>query len=327
MQELKNWINSSAENKLHFQRRLEQWSAAVDVEQSHYFNKEAAYKLFKERVNRATELMIASDPSLNRFHLRSSRKRIYYSLAGYAALLLIMIAAAYFFKKESLITDSKYKNGAQISYIEIKVPAGSIEHLTLPDKSVVWLNAGSTFKYPADFSGKTRAVYLNGEGYFQVAKDTVHPFIVNTSKGDITVTGTVFNVYAYDAKLRFETALLEGHVYVNTPGGPVINLLPSQKAELSGGSLVVSSISNPDQYRWMEGLICFDNEPITEVLENLQNAFGHTIIIKHLAEPDLLLTGKFRIDDGLAYALKVLRDSYGIKYREDKVNKTYIILN
>jgi len=328
MRELKAWVNGSAENKRYFQQKLDAWTADINTAQSHYFNKEQAYLRFKERVDRAKNIINSTGAEASDRHTLPLRsKRGYYRIASYAAVLLVLIGIVYFIKTGAFTGAGHQADKASLSFIEIKVPAGSREQFTLPDKTVVWVNAGSVFKYPAGFSGKTREVYLNGEGYFQVAKDATHPFIVNTTKGNITVTGTTFNVYAYDTKPRFVTALLEGHVHVNTPDGQVVNLLPSQKAELKGTRLNISPISDPDEYRWMEGLICFENQRITDVLENLENTFGQKIIIRHLAEPDLLLTGKFRVSDGLDYALKVLSESYDMKYKKDTASKSYIILN
>lgn len=329
MHELKDWVNASDANKLHFRRQLDNWNA-VHQDSSSLFDRNKAFRRFKNRVNKAAELMNEEVPvheSLLSNENKSpnrNRRRLYYKIASYAAILCLIVGVLYFLQNDRInLTPSS--NQAQITYIHVEVPAGAREKYILPDQSVVWLNAGSTFKYPATFNGQTREVFLNGEGYFQVAKDANHPFIVNTAKGNITVTGTTFNVYSYDAKPRFVTALLEGHVRVNVPEGQTVNLLPAQKAEWVNESLNVSPVTDPDIYRWMEGLICFENEEITAVLENLENSFGQQITIQHLSNPNLLLTGKFRISDGLEYALKILSESYGITYKTD--GNGYIILN
>jgi len=329
MHSLTAWINESEENKEYFNNSLKDWARKTDRAQAHYYNKEQAYARFSKRVK---TLQVLTESTANgpvipvTSHRQRNNRKLYYKLTSAAAILIILLALG-FYLRQYIPGQSKQDRSAQSGLIEVKVPDGSRQKLLLPDKSVVWINAGSSFKYPASFSGKTREVFLNGEGYFQVAKDASHPFIVNTIKGSITVTGTTFDVYAYENKPRFETALLEGHVHVQMPDGQVVYLHPSQKAELKNSSLTVSAIENPDEYRWKEGLICFDNKPITEVLEKLQTAFGHKIIIRHLKEPQLLLTGKFRISDGLDYALTVLKDSYGLAFKKESKDTSYIILN
>ncbi|MFT4092424.1 MAG: FecR family protein [Niabella sp.] len=215
----------------------------------------------------------------------------------------------------------------QLSFIQIMAPPGVRKKCILPDKTVVWINAGSVFKYPSFFSGNTREVFLNGEGYFEVTKDAKHPFIVNTPKGNITVTGTIFNVSAYESKSRFVTALLEGHVYVTSKNGQNVNLMPLQKAELKNDALVRSEITDIDEYKWKDGLICFDNERIGDVLERLETSFGQKITIKHLSDPNILLTGKFRLADGVEYALKILGESYDLMYKLNPDGKGYTIIN
>jgi ferric-dicitrate binding protein FerR (iron transport regulator) len=271
-----------------------------------------------------------SDETLKRpaatFGQANRSRKLYYRIAGAAAILIVVLAAAFYLKQVMRTAGFSGDGAPLVSYIEITVPEGSRQQYILPDRTQVWINAGSTFRYPSNFTGKNREVFLNGEGYFHVAKDTSHPFIVSTAKGSITVTGTTFDVYAYDSKERFTTALLEGHVHVNTPDGQTVNLQPLQKADLNQTKLSVTPIEDPDAYKWMEGLISFDNKPMTEVLDELQNAFGTDIQIKHLNTPHLLLTGKFLVGDGLEYALKVLRDSYGIQFEKDSTGRGYTIL-
>jgi len=334
MQQLTDWINLDSDHKIYFQKRLKDWALAMSSIDSLYYDKDAAYARFLEKINSAGKLVesekafseqIDNESGTNFSRTNRSRK-LYYRIAGAAAIIIVLLAAA-FYLKQATHTAGALNDGDQlISYIEIKVPEGSRQQYILPDRTQVWINAGSTFRYPSNFTGQTREVFLNGEGYFHVAKDTSHPFIVSTAKGSITVTGTTFDVYAYDGKQRFTTALLEGHVHVNTPDGQTVNLQPLQKADLNEAKLSVTPIDDPDAYKWMEGLISFDNKPMTEVLEELQNAFGTHIEIKHLNTPHLLLTGKFLVGDGLEYALKVLRDSYGIQFEKDSTGRGYTIL-
>ncbi len=215
----------------------------------------------------------------------------------------------------------------ETAYVQVSVAPGETKKMLLPDSTVVWLNAGSTFKYPENFNTDTRDVFLDGEGYFEVTKKAEHPFTVSTSKGKVVVLGTTFNVSAYAGKPRFVTALLQGRVRVNDLQGKSQELAPMKKAELVNGALIVSNVTDTDLYKWKEGLISFDNEPIAEVLDHLANSFGQKIVIRHLKNPDLLLTGKFRMADGLQYALKILGQSYDLKYVKSTRDDSYIILD
>ena len=145
----------------------------------------------------------------------------------------------------------------------ISVPTGQRVNIQLSDGTNVWLNSGSKMEYPAAFTKRKgkREVTLNGEGYFEVAKDAKRPFVVQTGKYDIEVLGTKFNVDAYNKASSFSTALMEGSIQISDKAEPTkkIILHPLQKADYINGQLVVEKIQNYDIYRWKEGLLCFEH--------------------------------------------------------------------
>ncbi|MDR1865989.1 MAG: DUF4974 domain-containing protein [Bacteroidales bacterium] len=99
-------------------------------------------------------------------------------------------------------------------YNEVLVPYGSKTVVVLPDSTRVRLNAGARLKYPAHFSGDTREVFLQGEGFFDVAKDTERPFFVNTNGMHVKVLGTKFNLMANADDNKIEATLMEGSIEV-----------------------------------------------------------------------------------------------------------------
>lgn len=119
-----------------------------------------------------------------------------------ATIIILIIGGIYLFNIENNIEQ----------YNTIIVPAGQRINLILSDNTNLWLNANTEFRYPTEFSKKNRTVYLDGEAYFEVSKDENKPFIVKTSKGDVHVTGTSFNVEAYSKFDNFVTSLFEGGV-------------------------------------------------------------------------------------------------------------------
>lgn len=117
-------------------------------------------------------------------------------------------------------------------YKEMTTEMGMKTKKRLSDGSVVWLNAGSRLRYPEKFSSGQREVYLSGEGYFEVKASAGHPFIIHTSKMDIRVLGTEFNVRSYDDEDFAETALIRGAVEVamkETGNNAPVLLKPNQK--------------------------------------------------------------------------------------------------
>jgi len=131
---------------------------------------------------------------------------------------------------EGLKYQSTTGNGQlAITYNTLSTPRGGEYKLILPDGSKVWLNAASSLRYPTVFTGNTREVELNGEGYFEVAKNAAKPFHVKTGVQDIEVLGTHFNVNAYSDEERIKTTLLEGKVKVVNDGKTAI-LKPGEQA-------------------------------------------------------------------------------------------------
>ena len=128
----------------------------------------------------------------------------------------------------------------------------------LPDGTDVWLNARTTIQYPVSFNTDQRLVKLDGEAYFEVARDEKKPFTVQTDKYNVEVLGTKFDVESYSDTESFETALMEGSVKISslTDANESLMLTPNNKAYLHGGKLRVMPVDDYNPYRWREGLIC-----------------------------------------------------------------------
>ena len=196
-------------------------------------------------------------------------------------------------------------------YNRIEVPRGSEYWIVLPDGTRVWLNAATELKYPVAFHAKERRVYLKGEAYFDVSKDAEHPFIVQTNQCDIKVLGTKFNVQADESDCEFSAALLEGSIELTNKmnPGPSILLAPMQKAEWTGGKMVVDSIRNLDNYRWKEGLICFEDIRFADLMKRFEKTYDIRIVIRNKSLHDYKCSGKCRVSDGVDFILEVLQRS------------------
>ena len=202
-----------------------------------------------------------------------------------------------------------------------------IKELKLPDGTKVWLNSESTLSYRSDFGRRDRDVELDGEAYFEVARNEKCPFVVRTHAMDIEVLGTKFNVEAYSKKAVFEASLMQGKIRVKSPHNEktAVVLLPNYKTTLKDGRLVVSKIDDYNVYRWKEGLYCFKSKPFTQIMEDLERYYDLKIQVDKKSIESVALTGKFRISDGLDYALRVLQKDVSFTYRRDKDNDVIYI--
>jgi len=152
-----------------------------------------------------------------------------------------------------LIYEIKNKDTVSNKINVLTTDNGETYQVRLPDGSSVWLNAASTLKYPASFAAfKDRRVELSGEGYFEVAKDKAHPFIVKTLNQEVRVLGTHFNINAYADEPATATTLLEGSVKL-TAGNNDSLLKPGEQAINDHGTIKVGKAN-------MEAIVDWKNE-------------------------------------------------------------------
>ncbi len=180
------------------------------------------------------------------------------------------------------ISDRKAENSTA-EYNTIETPKGGQYQVSLPDGTKVWLNAASSLKYPSTFEKSvTRKVELNGEAYFEVAKDKAHPFIVESKDQQVEVLGTHFNINSYSDEKVVKTTLLEGSVRVSLHAAqPVklaakfVMLLPNQQASVTGGSDInVNEVNAENAIAWKNGLFMFNDEPLGEVMQKISRWYG-----------------------------------------------------
>lgn len=160
----------------------------------------------------------------------------------------------------------------------LTTPRGGQYQVVLSDGTKVWLNAASSLKFPAVFTGKERHVELVGEAYFEVAKNKNMPFRVTTGKLNIEVLGTHFNVDAYQEDDAIKTTLLEGSVKLNT-GDKQALLKPGQQATLGEQQNInIQSINTEDAVAWKNGYFVFNNENIQDIMKKISRWYDVEVI-------------------------------------------------
>ncbi len=159
---------------------------------------------------------------------------------------------------------------------------------------------------------------MDGEGYFDVAKDAEKPFTVKTEKYDIRVLGTEFNVTAYSASSNFETSLLKGSVEVSSSDThTTVRLEPNTRTYIENGKLKKGIIEHDTYFLWKEGLICFYDEPVGKMIEKLELYYDVKIDVQNKELLRNRYSGKFRTKDGVEHVLKVLQLKNKFTYTKD----------
>lgn len=237
-------------------------------------------------------------------------------IARVAAVLipLFMLAGGYL-----------YYTSTTRSLIEVYAAYGEKKHLILPDSSEIWLNAGTTFKYPETFTGKKRLVYLDGEAYFSVKKDASRPFIVKASQMSVTVLGTRFNVKAYPDDERITTTLSSGKVEINVPSQSPEILSPNEQLTYNKKTshISIAEIPAADTDSWVTGKLIFTNASLTEIQQTLERRYNVTFSNHTSLAGNARYTVRFLQKEDLEQVLNVLGDIVGFDYRK---NGTHIEL-
>jgi ferric-dicitrate binding protein FerR (iron transport regulator) len=201
-----------------------------------------------------------------------------------------------------------------VTYNEISVQkGGKPSNLVLSDGSKVLLNAATTLRYPTNFSGEAREVFLNGEAYFEVAKDAAKPFVVRLKQQNITVHGTNFNIEAYRDEAYNIVTLLSGSISLETlnrSGAKIgdILLIPGQKALFDSATELVSvekvdaSLSNA----WIKGEFKFKDEPLALIAKRLENYYDVRIHLDGEGLKKIKFTGTFSLNQNIREVLRIV---------------------
>ena len=210
----------------------------------------------------------------------------------------------------------------------ITAPNGQSMSVTLSDGTTVWLNSGAKLEYPSIFSRKTRRVKISGEAMFEVKHDASRPFIVETFACDAEVLGTKFNILADARTADFSAALLEGRLKIlnRLGGGESFILSPNEQIDLVDGHLKLNRITDPDDFRWVDGLMNLNTLSFGEVIRKFENYYGVRITIDNPEDmPVLKYHGKIRVSDGVDHVLKLLQITNNFSYtRDDETNTIHI---
>jgi len=157
---------------------------------------------------------------------------------------------------------------SELAYNTVTTPRGGQYHLTLADGTNVWLNAGSSIKYPTVFRGKDRKVEVTGEAYFEVAHNKAMPFKVSTATQTVEVLGTHFNINAYTDETDVKTTLLEGSVKVSS-GNNFTLIKPGEQAVLAADGFNVQNVDTEEAVSWKDGMFRFTDESLERIMRKI----------------------------------------------------------
>jgi ferric-dicitrate binding protein FerR (iron transport regulator) len=321
------WIHENPDNEKNFRIFKEAWS-----------NPHELASLSSEAINSDWDKIRIQAGKFRNIHSRAKTKMLFAPWLKRIAGILVFLAAiwtAYFLGNRNTHSVLSGHSG----YNKIVVPKGEKSQLILSDGTKIFVNAGSTLRFPDHFSAETRDVWLDGEAFFEVTKDKARPFLVHTSELDVKVHGTKFNLKAYDEENIIETTLVEGIVSLETRNlfnqtVESVFLEPNHKAiYLKKSTKIVNNeikreveqplepkkiiISKPVEVEpaisWREGKLIFIDETFDNIAVKLERRYGVNIEITNDEIKHVRYTGILK-NVSIEQALKAIQLTTNIAY-------------
>lgn len=206
----------------------------------------------------------------------------------------------------------------------LEVPRGGEYTLVLSDGTRIFLNAESKLKYPVNFMGNTRKVVLEGEAYFEVCRDTLRPFIVETKQVQVDVLGTSFGIRAYASETKVMTTLVTGKVNVRADGKQ-LTLKPSEQAVFykKSDSLILMTV-NPELFvGWKDGRLVFDNCQLEQILADLGRWYSFDVFYTNPAAKEIPFSLNIRKHEKFSKVLELMQETGKIHF--DMTKNTVIV--
>ena len=232
---------------------------------------------------------------------------------------------------KSVLQYNAGKRAGQLLLNTLITPRGGEYQLVLSDGTKVWMNAASSLRFPVQFTGTERQVYLSGEAYFEVAPNEQRPFKISTGKMNITVLGTSFNVRAYPEEEEEKTMLVSGAVRIaagrQNSRGSGIALSPGWQAVVSGESNRVEKgrANLEEALAWKNGLFVFNREPVESIMRKIARWYDVDVVFESDAVRNIHFTARIRKHEQLEDVMKLLTLTNKITYRLSN-NKIYVNL-
>lgn len=289
------WVNENTSNKKLFFKVKAIYDAGLPLSSS-------------QKIAESWERLLAK-----RKKSQSRRFNLWYRIASYAAVALLAVAissAYFFFIEEEEYVYTKYIGGDGLEADVVELPDGT--HVSLGSKT--------TFHYDKNFGKDKRIVYLEGEAYFDVAKQKDKPFIVKTKEQDIEALGTKFNVMAYPSDSLVITTLLEGSVRLATMNIARQTILePNQQFVYNRNSRQAyqQDVDARQFTSWTTGYYYFHEQSLVAILDRLGHVYGAEFIITSDDLKKRTFTGTFYRGQSIKDIMEIINLSIPVKYKID----------
>jgi transmembrane sensor len=256
-------------------------------------------------------------------HKKTSNFLEWNFLVKIAAIFLIFVSTPFiiykFLNQEPVVAE-------KLLVVLKENPAGQKSKIVLPDGSIAWLNASSSLSYSRSFNESDRTIDLKGEAFFEVARNTSKPFIVNSENLATTALGTSFNIQAYPEQNDVRISLISGEIKVANLETPikVVYLHPGHEILVHKDTQEIhqQQFKTEEAIGWKDGVLVFKNAGYDEVIQKLARWYGIEIFTEGNPPPDWKLSTSYKNE----VLVNILRNlSFGKEFNFDLRNDTLVI--
>lgn len=234
----------------------------------------------------------------------------------YLKIAAILLA----FFSVGLIAYLKLADNEKIVFLTLQTRAGEIKKITLPDSSVLWVNASTQVRYPQQFKNNLREIYLdNGEAFFEVKHDPHNPFLVHTSHLNVQVLGTSFNISAYKNFPNIKVIVATGKVGITKNGKTLAMLTPGNQIIFDKAS-GQSSVTNTDvaqTQNWKKGYTDLSQATFDELARVVKNQLGIQIKAGDHKVGAYKFTLRIRQNSPFEQTLQTINQIHNTHYRKE----------
>ena len=301
-EQLLTWLKESDKNLHSYSEFRDVWFASQSNSSVHSDMEKALKRLEKRIKGKESEKKINIVSPYNFY--KTAR------VAAFFALLFIIGITFYHIGRNVTKKDILILN-------HLITDSGSKRRFVLPDSTIVWLNSNSKLEYPTTFSESSREISLEGEAYFEVARDEDRPFVVRTENLTVKVLGTEFNINAHSSE-KVQTVLVKGRVEAETAGRQKVVLQPGELAESGRSQIRVSKVNVRKYTAWREGMFYFEEATLEEILQELCDWYYVQVVFTNPSARMRKFSGILERNDDLEKVLKKIELTTSVRFTVQK---------
>ncbi len=327
--EVSEWISVSKQNESYYINLMNLIvSQDMSKEGRQFFSEEEIKERLKdvrEKIRNKEEFRIRS----NQIQPKRGVGKFYTGAAAAAAILLLMsvlLNIYQFNSKGETVNTSALTIGPRTEVINtFYTDRGVKGKILLEDSTVVWLNSDSKIIYPEHFSRDSRQISFEGEGFFEVKKNSEWPMVISTAKGmSVRVLGTKFHIKSYRNDESEQATLFDGKILlakeVKGVGGAMtqrtIEMIPNETVifNRNGVELINHYADTTKKVAWKRGELLFEETPMNEVIKMLERWHGARIVVSDNTILKHQFTGSFN-SESLVQILELLKFTSPVDYK------------